>query len=265
MKVLFRAALAEEEELSIVSKYFEVIQSRAQIQSGDEILCRYSFLPYGDELDQDVALMGGKLVNLYAQHRYVADLGAWYSDLKDYTPKTWFDPAEVLRQDYDGRFFCKGETNSLKNLWNTHCVAQNKADLMRVYCNLRDDSLIGQQTICIRQFEPLITYATSITRQPITKEFRVFVYRGKIMGKGYYWVNHPEVIEEFKPNPNDIPESFLAEVIERVKDHIPFFVVDVAQRIDGEWRVIELNDGCMSGLSGVDADELYRNLKAEHN
>ena len=38
-------------------------------------------------------------------------------------------------------------------------------------------------------------------------------------------------------------------------------MIDVAEREDGVWRVVELNDGCMSGLSGCIADELYRNLR----
>ena len=83
------------------------------------------------------------------------------------------------------------------------------------------------------------------------------------MAKGYYWANYPEVIEEHNPNPNDIPNDWLEEVIGRVKDNIPAFVVDVAQCEDGRWIVVELNDFCMSGLSGVSAEELYGNLSKE--
>jgi hypothetical protein len=260
IKILFRASLAEEEELNIASKYFEVIQSRTQIKAGDLIIPRYSFLPFGDELEKDCELLGAKLINTYAQHRYVADLQSWYSDLSDFTARTWFDPAEAMADEYNGSYFCKGETNSRKNLWTTHAYAKTKQDLMSVYLNLQNDGLIGNQRICIRQFEQLKTYDYSITGQPITKEFRVFVLDGEIMGKGYYWTNYPEVIEQHHPNPNDIPTAWLAEVIDRVKDHIPAFVVDVAEKADGGWIVIELNDLCMSGLSGVSAEELYANM-----
>jgi hypothetical protein len=260
-KILFRASLAEEDELCIARKYFEVYESRTQIKPGDLILCRYSFLPYGDELEQDIKLLGAKLVNSYAQHRYVADLYSWYSDLgPEYTPYTWFDPAVVLADEYSGSYFLKGETNSLKNQWKTHCVAKTKNDLMQVYFNLQGDSLIGHQSICIRKLERLKTYLTSFTGQPITKEFRIFVYKGQVLAKGYYWTNYPEVMDEFKPDSNDIPADWLAEVIGKVKDHVPAFVIDVAQKEDGSWIVIELNDFCMSGLSGVSAEELYANL-----
>jgi hypothetical protein len=263
-KILMRASLSEENELEIARKYFGVYKSRAQIKPGDLILCRYSFLPFGEELEQDVKLLGGNLINSYAQHRYVADLYSWYWDLEDYTPKTWFDPAIVFAGEYDGPLFLKGETNSRKNLWHSHCLAKNKADLMRVYCNLQNDSMIGQQSIVIRQFEQFKTYTTSITGQPITKEFRFFVFKGKVMASGYYWANYPEVIEKFNPNPKDVPVDFLAAVIDRVKNKIPAFVVDIAEHIDGRFRVVELNDFCMSGLSGVDADELYQNLDQQY-
>lgn len=260
-KILFRASLAEEYELNIANKYFNIIENRAQIHSGDFIIPRYSFLPYGDELEKDCQILGAKLINSYKQHRYVADLYQWYDDIQKYTPKTYFDPSVALSQDFSGSYILKGETNSKKNQWKDSMFAATKDDVMRVYCNLANDSLIGQQTICIREFEHFKTFGYSpITGQPIIKEFRVFVVNGKIIGKGYYWINYPEIIEKYKPDVNEIPQSFLDEVINKIKSNIPAFVIDVAEREDGEWRVIEINDFTMSGLGGVDAEELYGNL-----
>jgi hypothetical protein len=259
-RILFRASLAEENELQIAKKYFNVIESRAQIKTGDTILCRYSFLPYGDELEADVKLLGGQLINSYSQHRYVADLYNYYQDLKDYTPFTWFSLEEALNDEFNGPYVLKGATNSKKSQWSTMMFAPTRNDMRRIYFDLMDDGLIGNQSICIRRFEPLITYTTALNGQPIAKEFRVFILNGNVMAKGYYWTNYPEVIEQFNPNPNEIPADWLAAVINKVKDNIPAFVIDVAQKQDGSWIVIECNDLCMSGLSGVDADELYRNL-----
>lgn len=39
--------------------------------------------------------------------------------------------------------------------------------------------------------------------------------------------------------------------------------MDIAQKEDGGWVVVELNDGSMSGLSCIDPDELYNNLLKE--
>ena len=39
-----------------------------------------------------------------------------------------------------------------------------------------------------------------------------------------------------------------------------FFVIDIAQKEDGDWIIIEVNDGQQSGLSENSADILYQNL-----
>jgi hypothetical protein len=49
-------------------------------------------------------------------------------------------------------------------------------------------------------------------------------------------------------------------VIDRVGDRANFYAVDVAQTVAGDWIVIELNDGQMSGLSENDPEILYCNL-----
>ncbi len=45
-----------------------------------------------------------------------------------------------------------------------------------------------------------------------------------------------------------------------VRDRARFFVIDVAETERGEWIVIELNDGQMSGLSMIPPDRFYNNL-----
>jgi len=41
-----------------------------------------------------------------------------------------------------------------------------------------------------------------------------------------------------------------------------YFVVDVAETDSGDWILIELNDGTMSGISENNPDVLYCNLAA---
>jgi hypothetical protein len=48
----------------------------------------------------------------------------------------------------------------------------------------------------------------------------------------------------------------------RIAPHVPFFVVDVAETEAGPWRVVEVNDGQMSGLSTIDPDRFYAALAA---
>lgn len=257
--ILFRASLAEEGELEIARKYFRVVRSRMHIKPDELVIPRYSALPYYEELENDVEAIGAMLINSSSHHRYVANLPYWYQGLRDYTPKTFFLFAEAASY---GRFpfVLKGATNSRKNLWKTHMFAKDEKEMEKVFSNLLDDSMIGSQNIVFREYEKFISYGEGINGAPITKEFRIFMCRDKVLAKGFYWASHPEVLETNVLNPNEIPDDFINKVASIVNGNINFWVMDVAQREDGEWRVVELNDGQMSGLSCVNPDELYSNL-----
>lgn len=260
--ILFRASLAEENELLTAKKYFDVVESRVDITPGSLVIPRYSALPYYDELDKDVNKLGSKLINGYSQHRYVAHLPYWYNHLSDFTPKTFFRFADA-HSDGNYPFVLKGATNSRKQLWKTHMFAKNEEEMRRVFNNLMDDVFIGDQGVIFREYEKFISYGVGISDLPITKEFRIFMYKDKVLAKGFYWASHPEVVEEHKPNPNEIPQEFIDDIALIVSQKINFWVMDVAQREDGQWRLVELNDGQMAGLSCVSADELYNNLRKE--
>ena len=257
--LLFRKQMAEDGEIEIAKKYFKVIYSRMEIQPNDVVIPRYSALPFYEETQRDCVYAKASLLNSLSQHEYVANISQWYHDLKAYTPKTFFSFAEAK---HNGRYpiVLKGSTNSKKHLWKTHMYATNEDEMRTVWNNLQNDTFISQQDIVFRQFEPFRSYGTAIGGIPVTKEFRIFMYRDTILAKGFYWSNHPEVAECCDITTNEIPIEFIAKIADIVKNYINFYVIDVAQHFDGEWRVVELNDGQMSGLSCVDADELYRNL-----
>ena len=261
--ILFRAGLAEENELDIAKKYFRVVQSRMDVKPDELVIARYSALPYYEELEKDINSIGAELVNSYKQHQYVSDLANWYLDLEELTPKTWFAPSDIPH-DLQGSFVLKGATNSRKQLWKSHMFAATRANVMDVYVKLLDDSLIQHQGIYIREFAKFKNYGLDdVTGAPITKEFRCFFYKEKLLAKGFYWSQHYDTINP-KPE-DDIPEEFLEEIALRVDCGINFWVVDVAQSEDGKWMVVELNDGQMSGLSCIGAEDLYKNLKEALN
>jgi hypothetical protein len=100
-----------------------------------------------------------------------------------------------------------------------------------------------------------------LNEQPIAVEFRFFVLYGVVVASGFYWSNHVGDLPEI-PSPSMVPEEFLHLAIDKVKDQVNFFVMDVALTESGNWIVVELNDGQMSGLSEVNPDLLYENMKA---
>ena len=257
----YRQSLFPQEELEAAQKYFDCYSSYLPVRQGDHVVARYSMLPFYRDQERDISMLGGTLLNSYRDHRYVADLQNWYFDLEGLTPKTWFR-LEDLPDDDTTCYVLKGETNSAKFLWSTHCFARGKAAAIQVHSRLQEDSLISYQNIYIREFVMLHNYMVALHGLPISKEFRFFIYKGKILSGAFYWSSHLEEIAE-TPKASEVPTVFLQKVMDRVGDNVPFYVVDVAQTASGDWIVIELNDGQQSGLSCNDPNVLYENLRIQ--
>jgi hypothetical protein len=187
-------------------------------------------------------------------------MNQWYADLKDLTPHTWFDITEVTGP---GPWIVKGETNSRKDQWATHCYAENREALKQVIARLGNDPLLGNQALCIRKYIPLKAYGKHLeTGIPLSDEYRFFVANQKIISGGYYWSEHLSMIENqgYYPSPHNVPETFLQEVIERIGNQAPYYALDVAQTQAGRWIVIELGDATMAGLAGNDPKAVYKGL-----
>lgn len=255
--IFIRESLADEEEIKAAEMYFPIVTQRTAVPRNSLVIPRYSALPFNKELEDDVINLGSKLINSHIQHVYVADLQNWYQDIKEFTPYTWFKLHELPEE---GPFILKGATNSKKYQFSTHMYADNKNEAMQVFTNLIGDGYIGEQNIYVRQYIPLKRLCDSIGDcPPISEEYRFFVLDGKIVGKGFYWSTYEDDIEQ-KVSPDFVPQDFLNTVINKIKLHIRFFVVDVARTAEDTWIVVELNDGCQSGLSCIDPYDLYKNI-----
>lgn len=251
-KVLFRHDYTTEEELAVAKKYLDVTDSRVGLKD-TLVVGRYSVLPFYKELEMDLKAQGSFLINSYEQHKYIADF-EYYHDIEDLTFKTYFDLSRV--SDYDGPFVVKGVTNSRKFDWDNLMFAPTKRRASEIACELRKDSMIQYQDIVFRKFVPLKVLEEGIHGLPFSNEWRFFCLGDTILSYGFYWTIcekvgelHVEAIE------------LVREVMRRVKDKVNFFVVDVAEKADGGWVVVELNDGSMSGLSGNDPELFYHNLQ----
>jgi hypothetical protein len=255
---LYRKSEMEAEELEAIKANFPAVESRMQVPQNSLVIGRYSCLPFYAEMDRDLKFTNSALINSLREHSYVADLGNYVQDLEDMTFKTWSSLDQVPK--HEAPFVLKGATNSLKNLWLTKMYAATWQDAVQVYIRLQEDSLIGTQQIYIRKYEPLFELGKTLTNLPITKEFRFFIYKGQILTGGFYWDAFSEDLDSI-PDVSEVPEAWLKEAITRVSDYVPFFVMDVAQNACGQWRVVELNDGQMSGLSGNSASVLYSKLR----
>lgn len=255
--ILFRGDLDNMDELDAAKKHFPVTLTRLDINRQELVIGRYSVLPFYRELEFDITRKGAKLVNSFREHRYVADVMSWANDLEEMTPSTWLRPEDAPKHC---ALVLKGATNSKKFQWDTDMFAPDFKTAMEIYGRLQDDSLIGTQDIYLRRYVPLRRLDTGPRGLPISEEYRFFVLNGQVVGSGFYWSSYAHLVTP-EITPAAVPPQFLEEAISRVKDRVPFFVMDIARTEDNDWIVIELNDGQMSGLSEVDPDTLYANMR----
>lgn len=257
--ILYRKGVdpdADQDEIEHASKYFTVRERRTEVPPRSLVIGRMSVLPFYSELEKDLKNNGSFLINSYRQHQFIADMREWCAALGDITPRLYERLQDLPEK---GPFVVKGQTNSKKHLWNTHMFAEDKRAAGEIYSKLKDDTLFNDQEIYARDYVPLERLATGFNGLPITKEFRFFVAYGQVLCGAFYWASHVADLDKV-PLPDCVPEPFLRKAINRIGDHANFYALDVAKTESGEWVVIEINDGQMSGLSCNDPHSLYMNL-----
>jgi hypothetical protein len=245
------------DELSVAQKYFEVYTSRSIVPKDSLIIPRYSALPYYKELETDAINLGSKLINSYQQFNFIANF-EYYDILKAYTFKTYFNPAELP----EGQYVVKGLTNSRKHQWNSMCFAKDRKTAIDIGCELKYDSLIGQQSIIYREYHKLKTFEYLVNGLPVTNEWRFFCYKRTILSYGYYWSNalNPK-LAELDMNAFGLVDR-IASII-GTHSFNNFYTIDIAQLENGSWLMVELNSGEMAGLSMVNVEQLYSTLERQ--
>jgi len=253
--ILFRNINNEySEEIKIASKYFNIIKHRSECKPNRLIIGRYSVLPYYKEVEDEINYNKSILINDYRDHKYIANF-EWYQDVEKYTFKTWDDTNFFSAPE--GKYVVKGVTNSCKFHWDTKMFAKNKKQAIEIAHKLSSDSLIGQQKIIYRQYCQLKTFEEGVNKLPFTNEWRFFFYKKKMLSYGYYW----SIAEKTDYNIEDECITFAQKIANIISENTNFFVLDIAQAKTGEWKLVEINDGQMSGLSENHPNTLYGNLK----
>ncbi len=257
--ILFRNSRGLHEELETAKKFFPVFNSRILCKN-QLVIARYSALPNYQELEYDLKLNGSKLINTWDQHKWIANF-EYYEYLKGFTPETWTEDTWRFCE-YEGPFIVKGKTNSRKYQFNTHMFAKDKPAANKISSELRNDMFLGDQEVIYRKYVPLKVFEIGLGGLPFANEWRFFYYKEKLLSYGYYW----SIAEDITSPKIDAEGLDLANNIAKIAStHVNFFVMDIAEKQDGGWILIELNDGQMSGLSENNPEELYSNLARELN
>ncbi|MEO0468348.1 MAG: ATP-grasp domain-containing protein [Bacteroidota bacterium] len=159
-----------------------------------------------------------------------------------------FGQSPIIVKDY---------VKSEKHHWDTACFIPDATDHENVkrivshFLELRGNSL--NEGLVFRRFEKL-QYLTehSQSGMPLTREYRLFFFRGNILAAYPYWEEGEYAAElpDFAP---------FASIANQVQSH--FFTMDVALKESGEWMIMELGDGQVAGLPDrADATNFYLRL-----
>jgi hypothetical protein len=160
-------------------------------------------------------------------HEYLAThhLPNWYPLLSDLTPETRVFSAEAdlvaeLRALGWGSYFLKDYVKSLKTARGS--IVRDPAEAPAVIAEMREFRGEIEGGICVRRVEEFMP----------DSERRYFV----LLGVGYAAI------------PGDTVPDIVQTCAERLSSK--FFSVDLAQRGDGQLRVVEVGDGQVSDLVG---------------
>lgn len=203
---------------------------------------------------------GVRLIHSPEEYERASLLPRWYPLLEGLTPQShWFEAPpeaaqiEALLTCYP--IFLKGERQTSRHS-REQSIIEGPAQLRRVLGEWGADPILGWQRVVARQYLALRPVGRDLgAGLPHVFEFRSFWWRGQCVGIGPYWSTPPYALSA-RERVDALARG--AEAARRVD--VPFLVLDLAQTVDGEWVVIECNDGQDSGYMGVDRVQLWRRI-----
>lgn len=212
-----------------------------------------------DELEQ----RGIILINSPEEYEYCHLLPGWYEDFKDQTAfsvwstENYVENVVQMTEMLEGSYIVKDYVKSRKHEWYDACYIPNICDKEQVkkvvnnFVTRQGDELVGG--VALRKFIELkqMGYHKQ-SGMPLSEEYRVFVYAGKILTIDNYWTEN----ENVKLTEEEC--QWIASVATKVKSN--FATIDVARRTDGTLIIMELGDGQVSGLQQLGADIFYNAL-----
>jgi len=213
---------------------------------------------YEQRYDQ-MAALNVRLIHTPEEYRRTSELPIWYPLIADLTARSvWFEKppssSEIMSQ-FKWPVFVRGGRQT--NRHQRHLsILEGPADFERVMEWWDADPILHWQPVVCREFIPLrLVGEQSPGVMPRAFEFRSFWWKDQCVGIGPYWMDeHYELTSVEK----SAALVLGGEVARRL--NVTFLVVDLAQRIDGTWIVIECNDGQDSGYAGVAPFLLWRKV-----
>ena len=209
------------------------------------------------------------LINTLAEYERCHYLPRWYKLLEGETPRSvWTEAGEDLSLPHllerlrvfgAGPVIVKDWVKSRKHEWHDACFIPSAADtdaagrvVGQFLARQGDDLNVG---LVFREFvslEPLTTHSKS--GMPLAREFRLFFLDGEVLLASRYW-------DEGEYPQEELPLEHFRALARKIPSR--FFTMDVAQKTDGGWIVVELGDAQVAELpTQADPEEFYAALAA---
>jgi len=208
-----------------------------------------------------------RLINSPLEYKTCHYLSDNYRFIEQYTPKTVFlnvDENFSIEKVFEAvsifgnkPLIVKDFVKSHKHEWFEACFIPDASEKEKVqktvekFLDLQGEDL--NEGLAFREFIEFKSLTNhSKSGMPLTKEFRLFFLDQKEIFSSVYW-------EEGDYAESDFPQNLFAEIAEKIPSN--FFTMDVAQKENGEFLIVELGDGQVSGLpEKADVSELYKSL-----
>lgn len=204
------------------------------------------------------------LINNPQEYERYHTLPGWYKDFAKITAASvWEDSGDVdkalkMSEELSGSYIVKDYVKSRKHEWYDACFIPDISDrdnaekIISNFVKRQGDGLVGG--IVLRKYETLkqIGYHKK-SGMPISEEYRIFVYAGKILALDYYWN---------KAQKMDFSEGeleWINGIVAKLRSN--FVTIDLARRENGELMIMELGDGQVSGLQEIGEKEFYAGFK----
>lgn len=177
-------------------------------------------------------------------------LVGWARELESLTPRSqWIPHAPPFEQreltellmSFRGPVVVKDYVKSEKHAWNEACLIPDARDLKNAtrvinrFLELRASSFEGG--LVLREFVQLKPIGADIrTGMPLSRELRSFWAGTRCIAISDYW----------RHDASDSVPPVAHEAARRINR--PFYTIDLAMTVEGEWIVIEVGDGQVSAL-----------------
>lgn len=179
-----------------------------------------------------------------------------YPIIEQCTPKSvWLEKESGFDRDRiiqacqvfgDAPIVIKDYVKSQKHYWNEACYVPRANDfealeaVVRRFIELQGEFLVGG--LVFREFVPLKKLGVHPrSGMPLSREFRLFFFNNEPISIIKYW--------DEADDPDQAPPANEFIAMAKKLDS-PFFAMDIAQTSIGDWLILEIGDGQVSGFSG---------------